>query len=94
MTPKEKADELVKKHIDLLKKTDICLSDKCENTRMCQNNWYLCEGWLYYAKQCSLIVVNEIEEALTNYGRGDSYELQNMDSEFRYLWKVKEEIEK
>lgn len=46
------------------------------------------------AKQCALIAVEEIEQALTDYGRGDSLELQNMDSEFRYWWKVKEEIEK
>jgi hypothetical protein len=44
------------------------------------------------AKQCALIAVDEIEEALTDYGRGDSLQLQNMDSEFRYWSKVREEI--
>ena len=45
------------------------------------------------AKQCALIAVDEIEEALTDYGRGDSLQLQNMDSEFRYWSKVREEIQ-
>lgn len=45
-------------------------------------------------KQCALIVVDEIEKALTDYGRGGSFQLQNMDSEFRYWQQVKEEIEK
>lgn len=43
-------------------------------------------------KQLALIVVKEIESALTEYGKGDSMELQNMDSEFRYWDKVKQEI--
>lgn len=46
------------------------------------------------AKMCAIKAVTQIEQALTDYGRGDSLELQNMDSEFRYWWKVKEEIEK
>jgi len=33
-------------------------------------------------KQCAIIAVDEIEEALTDYGKGDSFQLQNMDSEF------------
>lgn len=45
-------------------------------------------------KKCALLVVNEIEHALADYGRGDSFQLQNMDSEFRYWEQVKEEIEK
>ena len=43
--------------------------------------------------QCALIAVDEIEQALTDYGRGDSFQLQNMDSEFRYWSKVREEIQ-
>ncbi len=46
------------------------------------------------AKQCALIAVDEIEKALTDYGSGDSLQLQNMDSEFRYWEQVKNEIEK
>jgi hypothetical protein len=46
------------------------------------------------AKQCALIAVFEIEQALTDYGRGDSLQLQNMDSEFRFWEQVKTEIEK
>jgi len=46
-----------------------------------------------FAKRCALIAVDEIEQALTDYGRGDSLELQNMDSTFRYWQEVKQEIE-
>lgn len=45
-----------------------------------------------HTKECALICVEEIEKALTEYGKGDSMELQNMDSEFRYWDKVKQEI--
>jgi hypothetical protein len=45
-------------------------------------------------KQCALIALDEIEKALIDYGRGDSLQLQNMDSEFRYWLKVREEIQK
>ena len=46
------------------------------------------------ARHCALIAIDEIEEALTDYGRGDSLQLQNMDSEFRFWEQVKQEIEK
>ena len=46
------------------------------------------------SKQCALMAVDEIEKALTDYGRGDSFQLQNMDSEFRFWEQVKQEIEK
>jgi len=45
-------------------------------------------------KECALIAVDEIEQALTDYGRGNSLQLQNMDSEFRFWEQVKKEIEK
>jgi hypothetical protein len=45
------------------------------------------------AKQCALIAVSEIENELTDYGRRMD-ELQNMDGEWRFWDKVKEEIEK
>jgi hypothetical protein len=45
------------------------------------------------AKQCALIAVGEIEDALYNYG-GKSMELQNMDATFRYWQNVNKEIEK
>lgn len=44
-------------------------------------------------KQCCLLIISEIENALTEYGR-DSDELQNMDSEFRYLENVAIEVNK
>lgn len=47
-----------------------------------------------HCKQCTIVAVDEIEKALTNYGRGDSFQLQNMDSEFRFWEQVKKEIEK
>jgi hypothetical protein len=45
------------------------------------------------AKICASMAVAEIEEALADYGRGDSLELQNMDSEFRFWEQVEKEIE-
>jgi hypothetical protein len=61
----------------------------------------------YASKECALIVVNEILDSLETYDTiteehlknefGLDYfscELQNMDSDFRYWWKVKEEINK
>lgn len=47
----------------------------------------------FQAAHCALLCVDKIEEALTDYG-GDSHELQNMDSEFRYWEEVKKEIKK
>jgi hypothetical protein len=46
-----------------------------------------------HCKECALIAVDLINESLTDYGSGDSFQLQNMDSEFRYWDKVKKEIE-
>jgi hypothetical protein len=43
------------------------------------------------AKKQALVCVDQMEEALTNYGAA-SDELQNMDSEWRYLDEVKTEI--
>lgn len=44
------------------------------------------------AKKCALICISEIELALTEYGT-QSNELQNMDSEWRWIEEVKSEIE-
>jgi len=49
---------------------------------------------LHTAKKCALIAVDLINESLTDYGSGDSFQLQNMDSEFRYWEQVKQEINK
>lgn len=78
MTPKEKARELFTIYRFVLSKRNAPLGNQKD----------------LIAKQCALIAVDEIEEALTDYGKGDSLELQNMDSTFRYWWKVKQEIEK
>lgn len=46
-------------------------------------------------KNYALIAVDEIIDALEKYDdRNDTYELQNMDGDFRYWDKVKQEIEK
>jgi hypothetical protein len=85
MIPKEKAEELVNKY---LLKTPV--------------GFHIDD-----AKQCALIAVNEIIDALELYDTltelylkqefGLDYfssELQNMDNDFRYWDKVKQEIEK
>lgn len=46
---------------------------------------------LQNAKQCALICLTEIEQALTDYGR-ETYELQNMDRTFHHLDNIKTEI--
>lgn len=83
MNSKEKAMELVDKYF--LDEREIC-------------NVYI------HAKQCALICVNEILQSLNEYDENTesylkeefpnyfSFEKQNMDSDFRYWEKVKEEI--
>ena len=43
------------------------------------------------AKNCALACIDEIERALTDYGK-ESMELQNMDSEFRYWDSVRNAV--
>ena len=45
------------------------------------------------AIECALIAVDEIEKALTEYGRAND-ELQNMDRELNYWQKVRKEVGK
>ena len=46
-------------------------------------------------KNYALIAIDEIIDALEKYDdRNDTYELQNMDGDFRYWEQVKQEIEK
>jgi hypothetical protein len=48
-----------------------------------------------FAKLFALQVVKEIDHALTEYdNRNNTYELQNMDGDFRWWDIVKQEIEK
>jgi hypothetical protein len=75
MNPKEKAENLVTTFRPLV------AHDKDEEDGF----EYSREVETYYAKQCALIAVDEIEKALTNY---------DMDSEFRFWEQVKQEIEK
>jgi len=45
------------------------------------------------AKTYAIICVNEIQEALEEYDtRNNTYELQNMDSDFRYWKEVRKEL--
>ena len=51
-------------------------------------------SWIQ-AKECALIMVDEIIDALAEYDdRNNTYELQNMDRDFNYWQEVKQEIEK
>ena len=49
--------------------------------------------WVFQAKKCALIAVDEIITALYSFGN-ETLNLQNMDSDFRYWEEVKQEIEK
>ena len=78
MTPKEKAEELVEKYINL---TDYC--DCLE---------YMCVCFTMYdykAKQCALIAVEEILNTLYSIPFGNA-----LDNELEYWEEVKQEIEK
>jgi hypothetical protein len=79
MTPKDKADKLFDTFWFVNTSDGLGIIDD--------------ELTLEDRKQCALIVVDEIEKALTDYGRGDSFQLQNMDSEFRFWEQVKQEIQ-
>ena len=85
MTPKEKAEDLLAKMnvIHYRKLRGVNKDSKGLPVSMYDNQ----------IKQCALVAVDEIEEALADYGRGDSLQLQNMDFEFRYWSKVREEIQ-
>jgi hypothetical protein len=78
MTPKEKAEELYCKYYNRIEHT---LSEDVSGFEK------------DIVKHLVVIAVDEIEQALTDYGRGDSFQLQNMDSEFRFWAQVKQEIQ-
>ena len=71
MTPKEQAIELINKFL-YIDDTDYQIENGCGIT-------------LYQVKQCALITINEIQEAIRY--------LDDQDSEFYWL-EVKQEIEK
>jgi len=79
MTPKDKAEELYSKYYNRIEHS---LSEDVSGFEK------------DIVKHLVVIAVDEIEQALTDYGRGDSFQLQNMDSEFRFWEQVKTEIEK
>lgn len=76
MDAKEKAKELVDKYRVELMLTDTEIGEEL-----------LCTS---VAKQCALIAVDEIEDAIDF----DWMQVQNLESQHRYWQKVKEEIEK
>jgi len=84
MTPKEKAKELLDKFSD---NVSVYYT---ENSVPCMLNAPMI---IKQRKKFALIIVDKIVKSLTNYGK-DSNELQNMDREFNYWDKVKQEIEK
>jgi len=81
MIPKQKSEDLIDKY-----RTYIRIGKYDNNVS---------EDEIYLAKQCALIAVDEIIEALLEYdNRNATYELQNMDRDFNYWEQVKQEIEK
>jgi hypothetical protein len=86
MTPQEQANSIVRKYVDLFKKSDTCFGD-CKNTVACQQSWYQCEEWYYYAIESALLAVDLILTAL------DAHQWQNRH-ETVYWKEVKHEIEK
>ena len=78
MTAKQKAFDLIEKFKNV--KTPIRKDSKLYA--------YMGENM---AIECALISVDLIENALTEYGN-TSMELQNMDSEWRYLDQIKKEL--
>lgn len=93
LTPKDKAKELIEKYLKL----DIEIGG--------QHDGYLTMK-IHNAKQCAIIAVDEILIALYEYDNRteqylkeqgieyQSYELQNMDADFRYWQEVKQELNK
>lgn len=84
MTPKEKAKELVESFYDTTP------NEAWMNEPLCLASKYSAKE---QAKQCALIAVAVAEKALFDYGSGDSFQLQNMESEWRFWDEVKQEIQ-
>ena len=78
MTPKEKADNL--------------FFEMAQNQVWHRNDTSV-EDQRNRAIKCALVIVDEIESALTEYG-AMSGELQNMDSEWRFWQSVTNELNK
>ena len=80
MNPQEKAQELVDKYINA--------SFNCKDCNMPFCDIKCTQLSLNEAKQCALIAVDEIIEAI------DWHEFEHPNKEFDYWQEVKEEIEK
>lgn len=82
MSVKEKAEELVNKFREFTDGTDPETDGYSPNIEK------------YNGKQCALIAVDEIIDALAEYDdRNNTYELQNMDRDFNYWQQVKSELQ-
>lgn len=78
MTATEKAKEIL---------------EKINNGKISKALWKNCSDYdRKDLKRKALIVLDEVESALTEYGK-ESMELQNMDSEFRYWDSVRNAVE-
>ena len=82
MSPKEKAVELIEKFKPMFNIWDY-YNDCPMDSKIVKENTI----------ECINEVVNEIIKGLDRYGE-DSMELQNMENEFRYYEKVKQELNK
>jgi hypothetical protein len=72
--PKEKAKKLVDKHRTIIRKAD-------------KYNWLTSSEEIYLSKECALIAVTEIINAL-------DFDFENPSEKVIYYLKVKQEIEK
>ena len=81
MIPKEKAQELVNKYIDLTDECD-CLEYSCICFTMYE----------YKAKQCALIAVDEILNNSIDYNAYDGVSENDIWSDNEYWQEVKKEI--
>ena len=87
MTTKEKAEELVKYHYDVLKETDTCIyGDGCPNDKACQLGKYI-DCWHDFAKKQALITIGQI--LYHNFWEGDK-----ANNYLEYWTNVMEEVKK
>jgi hypothetical protein len=74
------------------KQKAVAILEKINNGKISKALWENCSDYAKKdLKRKAFIVLDEIESALTEYGK-ESMELQNMDSEFRYWDSVRAAI--
>jgi hypothetical protein len=89
MTPQEQADSIVRKYVDLFKKSDTCFGD-CKNTVACQQSWYQCEEWYRHAIECVLIAVDLHLEELSKM----KLIFSDRELHLKHWQEVKQELQK